>query len=216
MTSEILAALVLGFAGAGHCIGMCGGISAALTLGVNKTSQQTLFFTLLFNLGRILSYTIIGALIGGLAALIQLNQFLEQSLYVAGTLLILMGLSIGQIWHGVRHIEIIGKGVWKFIRPLTKQLMPIKNVKQALCLGLLWGWLPCGLIYSSLIWASSSASWQQSGLLMFAFGIGTLPANLATGVLAEQLKVLLRKRLNQRLMGLVMVCLGLYTLPLWH
>jgi sulfite exporter TauE/SafE len=81
---------------------------------------------------------------------------------------------------------------------------------------LLWGWLPCGLIYSSLIWASSSASWQQSGLLMFAFGIGTLPANLATGVLAEQLKVLLRKRLNQRLMGLVMVCLGLYTLPLWH
>ncbi|MGB0446899.1 MAG: sulfite exporter TauE/SafE family protein, partial [Pseudomonadales bacterium] len=54
MTSEILAALVLGFAGAGHCIGMCGGISAALTLGVNKTSQQTLFFTLLFNLGRIL------------------------------------------------------------------------------------------------------------------------------------------------------------------
>ncbi len=216
MTSEILAALVLGFAGAGHCIGMCGGISAALTLGVNKTSQQTLFFTLLFNLGRIISYTIIGALIGGLAALIQLNQFLEESLYLAGTLLILMGLSVAQIWHGVRHIEIIGKGVWTFIRPLTKQLMPIKNVKQALCLGLFWGWLPCGLIYSSLIWASSSASWQQSGLLMFAFGIGTLPANLATGVLAEQLKMLLRKRLNQRLMGLVMVCLGLYTLPLWH
>ncbi|MDP6969615.1 MAG: sulfite exporter TauE/SafE family protein [Gammaproteobacteria bacterium] len=215
MTAEILAAVAIGFAGAGHCIGMCGGISAALTLGVNNQRHQILLYSLLFNLGRIISYAIVGALLGGLAASIQLNQYLQESLYLAGTMLILMGLSIAQLWHGVRRIEVLGKGIWQLIQPLSKHLMPIQSLKQALLLGLLWGWLPCGLIYSSLIWASTSANWQHSAILMLAFGIGTLPANLASGILAEQLKALLRKQLNQRLLGLMMISLGLYTLPIW-
>jgi len=101
------------------------------------------------------------------------------------------------------------------LQPLTKPLMPIKFVPQALALGGLWGWLPCGLVYSSLIWASSDGQWQSSGLLMLAFGLGTLPANLATGLLAQQLKVLLQKRMSQWLLGGSIIALGLYTLPLW-
>ena len=215
MAPELLAAVAIGFAGAGHCIGMCGGISAALSLGVQGNDGKALLFSLGFNLGRILTYTIIGALVGGLAATIELNQYLEESLYLAGTMLMLMGLSIGQWWHGVRRIEGIGKGIWKLLQPITKRLMPIRSLPQALALGLVWGWLPCGLIYSSLIWAGSAASWQDSALLMAAFGIGTLPANLASGVFAQQLKAVLRSRFSQSLLGISMILLGLYTLPIW-
>lgn len=215
MTAELLAALAIGFAGAGHCIGMCGGISAALSLGVQGNDSQTLRYSLGFNLGRILTYALIGALVGGLAASIELNQYLQESLYLAGSMLILMGLSIGQWWHGVRRIEALGKGIWRLLQPITKRLLPISSLPQALALGLVWGWLPCGLIYSSLIWASSAANWQDSAMLMAAFGIGTLPANLASGLFAQQLKSLLRARLSQSLLGLSMILLGLYTLPIW-
>jgi len=215
MSAELLAAVAIGFAGAGHCIGMCGGISAALTLGVKHDDSRAITFSLAFNLGRLLSYTFIGALVGSLAAVIGLNSYLQESLFLAGFMLILMGLSIAQIWQGVRRIEVIGKGIWQYIQPLTKRLMPIKNLTQALALGMLWGWLPCGLIYSSLIWASSAGSWQESAMLMLAFGVGTLPANLASGILAQQMKALLRNAISQRILGLSMIALGLYTLPIW-
>jgi hypothetical protein len=144
---------------------------------------------------------------------LQLNQYLNASLWLAGLMLVLMGLSIGQWWQGVKRIEHLGKFIWRWLQPLTKPLMPIKSVPQALALGGLWGWLPCGLVYSSLIWASSANDWQSSSLLMLAFGIGTLPANLATGLLAQQLKALLKKPMSQRLLGASVIGLGVYTLP---
>ena len=213
MEPSLLAALVIGIAGGGHCIGMCGGISAALSLGVPK-GRTAIAYSLAFNLGRISSYAAIGALIGLGAQVLQLNQYLNASLWLAGLMLMLMGLSIGQWWQGVKRVEHLGKFIWRGLQPLTKPLMPIKSVPQALALGGLWGWLPCGLVYSSLIWASSANDWQSSSLLMLAFGIGTLPANLATGLLAQQLKVLLSKPVSQRLLGASVIGLGVYTLPL--
>ncbi|HCH31909.1 MAG TPA: cytochrome biogenesis protein [Oceanospirillaceae bacterium] len=213
MEPNLLAALVIGIAGGGHCIGMCGGISAALSLGVPK-GRKAIAYSLAFNLGRILSYAAIGALIGLGAQVLQLNQYLNASLWLAGLMLMLMGLSIGQWWQGVKRVEHLGKFIWRWLQPLTKPLMPIKSVPQALALGGLWGWLPCGLVYSSLIWASSANDWQSSSLLMLAFGIGTLPANLATGLLAQQLKALLQKPMSQRLLGASLIGLGVYTLPL--
>ncbi|MBT3438239.1 MAG: sulfite exporter TauE/SafE family protein [Oceanospirillaceae bacterium] len=213
MEPNLLAALVIGIAGGGHCIGMCGGISAALSLSVPK-GGKAIAYSLAFNLGRILSYAAIGALIGLGAQVLQLNQYLNASLWLAGLMLVLMGLSIGQWWQGVKRIEHLGKFIWRWLQPLTKPLMPIKSVPQALALGGLWGWLPCGLVYSSLIWASSANDWQSSSILMLAFGIGTLPANLATGLLAEQLKALLQKPMSQRLLGASLIGLGFYTLPL--
>jgi len=213
MEPSLLAALVIGIAGGGHCIGMCGGISAALSLGVPK-GRKAIAYSLAFNLGRILSYAAIGALIGLGAQVLQLNQYLNASLWLAGLMLMLMGLSIGQWWQGVKRVEHLGKFIWRWLQPLTKPLMPIKSVPQALALGGLWGWLPCGLVYSSLIWASSANDWQSSSLLMLAFGIGTLPANLATGLLAQQLKALLQKPMSQRLLGASLIGLGVYTLPL--
>jgi len=212
MEPSLLAALVIGIAGGGHCIGMCGGISAALSLGVPK-GRKAIAYSLAFNLGRIISYAAIGALVGLGAQVLQLNQYLNASLWLAGLMLVLMGLSIGQWWQGVKRVEHLGKFIWRGLQPLTKPLMPIKSVPQALALGGLWGWLPCGLVYSSLIWASSANDWQSSSLLMLAFGIGTLPANLATGLLAQQLKTLLKKPMSQRLLGASVIGLGVYTLP---
>lgn len=214
MEPSLLAALLLGLAGGGHCIGMCGGISAALSLGVPK-GRRALLYSLGFNLGRILSYAFIGALVGFASQTLQLNQYLNLSLWLAGTMLVLMGLSIGQWWQGVRKIEQLGQYIWRWLSPLTKSLLPIKSVVHALALGGLWGWLPCGLIYSSLIWASSAGDWHSSSMLMLAFGIGTLPANLATGLLAQQLRALLSKPMSQRLLGASLMGLGLYTMPVW-
>lgn len=214
MEPSLLAALLLGLAGGGHCIGMCGGISAALSLGVPK-GRRALIYSLGFNLGRILSYTCIGALVGFASQTLQLNQYLNLSLWLAGLMLLLMGLSIGQWWQGVRKVEHLGKFIWRWLQPLTKSLLPIKSLPHALALGGLWGWLPCGLIYSSLIWASSAGDWQSSSILMFVFGIGTLPANLATGLLAQQLRALLSKPMSQRFLGASLMALGLYTLPVW-
>ncbi|MDC9720733.1 MAG: sulfite exporter TauE/SafE family protein [Gammaproteobacteria bacterium] len=214
MEPSLLAALLLGLAGGGHCIGMCGGISAALSLGVPK-GRRALLYSLGFNLGRILSYAFIGALVGFASQTLQLNQYLNLSLWLAGTMLVLMGLSIGQWWQGVRKIEQLGQYIWRWLSPLTKSLLPIKSVVHALALGGLWGWLPCGLIYSSLIWASSAGDWHSSSMLMLAFGIGTLPANLATGLLAQQLRALLSQPMSQRLLGASLMGLGLYTMPVW-
>jgi sulfite exporter TauE/SafE len=214
MEPSLLAALLLGLAGGGHCIGMCGGISAALSLGVPK-GRRALIYSLGFNLGRILSYACIGALVGFASQTLQLNQYLNLSLWLAGLMLLLMGLSIGQWWQGVRKVEHLGKFIWRWLQPLTKSLLPIKSLPHALALGGLWGWLPCGLIYSSLIWASSAGDWQSSSILMFVFGIGTLPANLATGLLAQQLRALLSKPMSQRFLGASLMALGLYTLPVW-
>jgi sulfite exporter TauE/SafE len=214
MEPSLLAALLLGLAGGGHCIGMCGGISAALSLGVPK-GRRALIYSLGFNLGRILSYACIGALVGFASQTLQLNQYLNLSLWLAGLMLLLMGLSIGQWWQGVRKVEHLGKFIWRWLQPLTKSLLPIKSLPHALALGGLWGWLPCGLIYSSLIWASSAGDWQSSSMLMFVFGIGTLPANLATGLLAQQLRALLSKPMSQRFLGASLMALGLYTLPVW-
>jgi hypothetical protein len=214
MEPSLLAAFVIGLAGGGHCIGMCGGISAALSLGAPK-GRLALAYSLAFNLGRILSYASIGVLVGFGSQMLQLNQYIHLSLWLAGLMLVLMGLSIGQWWQGVKRLEQLGKFIWRWLQPLTKPLMPIKSVPQALALGGLWGWLPCGLVYSSLIWASSAGQWHNTGLLMLAFGLGTLPANMATGLLAQQLKVLLQKRMSQWLLGGSIIALGVYTLPLW-
>ena len=111
--------------------------------------------------------------------------------------MLLMGLSIGQWWQGVRKVEHLDKFIWRWVQPLTKSLLPIKSLPHVLALGGLWGWLPCGLIYSSLIWASSASDWQSSSMLM----LGTLPANLATGLLAQQLRALLSKPMSQRFLG---------------
>lgn len=216
MTESVtaLSALLLGLLGSAHCLGMCGGISGAVAMGIDRRNRSPLLLLLGFNLGRICSYSLAGALLGMLGWLIKSPEVGLILRTLAGLILIMMGLYVAQLWKGLTHIERLGNGLWTHIQPLASRLLPVNTPAQAILLGSLWGWLPCGLVYSTLIWSASAADWKTSALIMACFGLGTLPAMLATGLLAQQVRVLLQSRKTQIIAGSLIILFGVYTLPL--
>lgn len=207
-------ALILGLLGGGHCLGMCGGLMGALTLAIPKAQRSRRFQLLLaYNLGRILSYAAAGLLLG-LAGWAVAGGLLATGMRVlAALLLISMGLYLAGWWSGLTRIESLGRGLWRHIQPVANRLLPVSSLPRALLLGALWGWLPCGLVYSTLLWAASQGNATHSALLMLAFGLGTWPVLLATGLAAERTSALLRKRGVRVTGGLLVILFGLWTLP---
>ncbi|NVZ19875.1 sulfite exporter TauE/SafE family protein [Pseudomonas costantinii] len=210
----LVSALILGLLGGGHCLGMCGGLMGALTLAIPKEQRSRRFRLLLaYNLGRILSYASAGLLIG-LAGWAVANSPAAMFMRVlAGLLLISMGLYLAGWWSGLTRIESLGRGLWRYIQPVANRLLPVSSLPRALLLGALWGWLPCGLVYSTLLWAASQGNALDSALLMLAFGLGTWPVLLATGLAAERVTALLRKRSVRMAGGLLVILFGIWTLP---
>jgi sulfite exporter TauE/SafE len=206
------AALLIGLLGAGHCLGMCGGIINALSMA---TAGHKRFRLLLgYNLGRLTSYTFIGLLVGLLGSgLAHQSHGAFVMRTIAALVLVLAGLYIGQFWNGLLKLESLGKGVWKYIQPFAQGLMPVKNMWGAMLLGALWGWLPCGLIYSTAIWASMAGSPLMSAGLMLSFGVGTLPAILATGLTAQKLASVINNKGFKRFSGVMLIIYGVWTLP---
>ena len=212
-------AFLIGLLGSTHCLGMCGGISASLSMampvGRGFRLRQTLLL-LAFNGGRIGSYALIAALVAlvstSAAAQWQSLGLVLRSL--AGLLLIFMGLSMGQWWQGIRYVERIGAPVWKRLSPLTRRFLPVHNAGQALALGVLWGWLPCGLIYSTLGWAALQPTTGSAALTMVFFGLGTLPSMLATGYAAGWIRGLQNQMLFRKVTGVLLIAFGLWTLPI--
>ncbi|WP_333983454.1 sulfite exporter TauE/SafE family protein [Ectopseudomonas khazarica] len=210
----LVSALILGLLGGGHCLGMCGGLMGALTLAIPPQQRaRRLQLLLAYNLGRILSYSAAGLLLGlaGWAVRGSTAEVVMRSL--AALLLIAMGLYLAGWWSGLTRIEALGRGLWRHIQPLTRRFMPVSSLPRALVLGGLWGWLPCGLVYSTLLWASSQGDARVSALLMLAFGFGTWPVLLATGLAAERITALLRQRGIRMAGGLLVILFGLWTLP---
>lgn len=210
----LVSALILGLLGGGHCLGMCGGLMGALTLAIPPQQRgRRLQLLLAYNLGRILSYSAAGLLLGlaGWAVRGSAAEVVMRSL--AALLLIAMGLYLAGWWSGLTRIEALGRGLWRHIQPLTRHFMPVSSLPRALVLGGLWGWLPCGLVYSTLLWASSQGDARVSALLMLAFGLGTWPILLATGLAAERITALLRQRGIRMAGGLLVILFGLWTLP---
>lgn len=217
-TLSLGAAFLIGLLGATHCIGMCGGITGALSMAIppGPNQKKRLLATLLsYNIGRILSYGLAGFILGTLGWLLgDQSKIISIGLRTfAATLLIVMGLYIAGWWRGLAFIEKIGSGLWKLIQPWSKKVLPVKNLKSALLLGLIWGWLPCGLVYSTLIWSSMANDPIFSLLLMMAFGLGTLPAILTTGLLAEQASSLIQNAGFRAFSGLLLIGYGIWTLP---
>lgn len=212
----LLTALALGLLGGGHCIGMCGGLMGALTLAIPAEQRHgwRLWRVLLgYNAGRIASYGLAGALIGSLGWLIQ-DLGLGQGLrIIAGLLMIAMGLYLANWWAGLTRIEHLGRGLWKHLEPHARKLLPVSRLPQALLLGALWGWLPCGLVYSTLVWASSQGDAAVSAGLMVTFGLGTLPTLLATGLFANRMMAILKKRAVRITAGLLIILFGIWTIP---
>lgn len=213
----LVSALILGLLGGGHCLGMCGGLMGALTLAIPKEQRSRRFRLLLaYNLGRILSYATAGLLIG-LAGWAVANSPAALFMRVlAGLLLIAMGLYLAGWWSGLTRIERLGRGLWRYIQPVANRLLPVSSLPRALLLGALWGWLPCGLVYSTLLWSASQGNALDSALLMLAFGLGTWPVLLATGLAAERVTVILRKRSVRMAGGLLVILFGIWTLPGQH
>ncbi|TDB01523.1 sulfite exporter TauE/SafE family protein [Halomonas marinisediminis] len=210
------AAFVFGLLGGAHCIGMCGGIMSALSFAVppSMRSPARLSGLLLgYNLGRITSYMIAGVLAASLGTLLSLTapaRLILQGL--AALMLILMALYIADWWKGLLGIEALGRRLWRHLEPLGRRLMPVVKLPQAVALGAVWGWLPCGLVYSMLTWSLAMADPLRGALLMGAFGLGTLPALLATGFAARQLSRLIRHRATRTLAALSIIAFALWQL----
>lgn len=214
LAPQLLSALILGLLGGGHCLGMCGGLMGALTLAIPPEQRgRRLRLLLAYNLGRIFSYSAAGLLIGTAGWAVSSSPAAMILRVIAGLLLIAMGLYLAGWWSGLTRIEALGRYLWKYLQPFASRLMPVRSLPRALLLGAIWGWLPCGLVYSTLLWASSQGSPSDSALLMLAFGLGTWPVLLATGMAAERLTALLRKRGVRIAGGLLVILFGLWTLP---
>ncbi len=210
MLTELGSAFVLGLAGAGHCLGMCGGIAAALQLGGAKGSGMTLAY----HGGRITSYTLLGAALGFAAGSIDIAAWTVALRYLAGFLLVAMGLYIADWWRALQWLERGGALLWRPVQRWSGQLLPLRHWYQGAALGLCWGLMPCGLIYSSLAWAATAQDAGLSALMMLFFGLGTLPTMLATSFGAGTVQSVLRRRGLKVVLGVLLILSGLWTVYL--
>lgn len=243
--SELLSTFLVGLLGGVHCASMCGGLVSALSLHGNaqpisiqgatrgrtrlhiseQHSALSSFIRLVcYNLGRIGSYTTAGLLVGGIGSLALLTHSLlpiQQILFMlANFTLIALGLYLSGLWHGVVALERFGYYVWQPLQPLTRRLLPIDSVGRALAAGALWGWIPCGMVYSVLAIALMSGSASRGALLLLAFGFGTLPNLLLLGGSVRFAKRWLRSTTLRIAAGVSITAFGLLGLlrlnPLAH
>jgi len=207
------AALLVGFMSSAHCIVMCGGVASILSANIplhHNGWTMRLFYQLAYNLGRISSYCIAGALLGYSFGFFAVKSHLVFTLLqlVSGVMLILVGLYITQWLNIIVYVERLGKGLWSLLSPLAKRLIPFQSPAGAVSFGIIWGWLPCGLVYSTLTWSAASGSAAQGALIMLGFGLGTLPTMLAVGFVSGYLKSLLEMKIIKYISGLVIIIYG--------
>jgi hypothetical protein len=224
VTGSLFTALVVGLLGGVHCVGMCGGVVATLTAGLPRERRRQLAsqipFQLAYNAGRVASYTLAGALMGALGA-VALDflplHLAQRILYaIAAAFMLALGLYLGGWWRGLTRVEQLGGLLWRRLEPLGRRFIPVRHWWQALAVGLVWGWLPCGLVYSVLIWSASAGGALQGGLLMLAFGVGTLPNLLGIGLLAGAAARLSEQRWLRQLAGLTVIGFAVYAFAqLW-
>jgi len=212
---SLIAVLLVGLLGGVHCLGMCGSIVGIFTAQVPKQAARWPFH-LAYSSGRIASYAAAGALVGavGQAGLLMRDAVPVQHLLFAlsSLMLVALGLYLAGVWGAVRQLERMGGGLWKRLQPYTALLLPVNTVPRALGLGALWGWLPCGLVYSVLLTALASGSATQGALIMLAFGLGTLPNLLAIGLFWESIKGWVQSPRVRLAAGGLVMAFGIYGL----
>jgi hypothetical protein len=208
-------AVVTGLLGGVHCAGMCGGIVSALATGP-KGAVKPWLIQLCYNLGRIVSYAVAGAIVGTVGSLgLMLDGLLPVQIVLyatANVLLIGLGLYLAGIRGPVTHLERLGSRFWSLLRPFTRRFLPADSPAKALALGMLWGWLPCGLVYTVLFTALLSGNALSGAAVMFAFGLGTLPNLMVAAALLRGPRAWLSSRTARTLSGAVVLGFGVYGL----
>jgi sulfite exporter TauE/SafE len=210
-----IAVFLVGLLGGTHCMAMCGGIVGALTVGTPPGRPQWPLH-LAYNLGRISSYALAGAVLGAIgSAGLLLNEALpvQMTLYVlANLMLVALGLYLIGVPQGLTFLERGGQKVWARIQPLTRRFLPATSVSRALPLGMLWGFLPCGMVYSVLTTALLTGSAVRGAGLMLAFGLGTLPNLLLAGFLLRRFRDIVQGRAVRLVSGLLVLGFGVWGL----
>ena len=215
----IIAAFLVGLLGGTHCFGMCGGIVGALSTGLSRDMQSVrarlVVAQLAYNGGRISSYTVAGVLLGLFGQQLGetgLLQGMPVGRVIAGVVMILFGIYLAGWWHSLLWLEKAGAYLWKYIEPLGRRYIPVRTAGQAFLLGLVWGWLPCGMVYAVLTLALTSGSGIEGGVLMLAFGLGTLPALLTMGLAYNALRPLIQSPRVRLIAGILVIFLGIIML----
>lgn len=217
--------------GSVHCIGMCGGVVSAFSASSVRRvipiagggSQGTALAradmldeglrVLAYNAGRLSSYAAAGAIAGGIAQSARALAFmssLQLILYwLANLMLVALGLHLMGAWRGLAYLESAGQLVWRRVQALTGSLLPVDTSGKAFALGGLWGWVPCGMVYSVLLSAMLSGSAGNGAAIMLAFGAGTLPMLLGLGMAGTRLHQLARSSRVRTAVGLLVLAFGL-------
>lgn len=209
-------AFLMGLLGGTHCVGMCGGLSSALTYALPDASRRGIRLVgwqLLYNSGRLLTYSLLGLMAGWLLSGLQDIGAAQQGIrIIAGVFMILLGAYLAGWFQALGALERIGAPLWRKMEPLRRKLLPVTHPAQAVAAGMLWGFLPCGLVYSAMALAVTRAVPVESALVMLAFGLGTLPTLMATGTAAGQLRRLLQRPGTRQTAGLLVILFGLWTI----
>ena len=207
------AAVLTGLLGGVHCAGMCGGIVTAL-VGQTTGNSRPWLMHLAYNAGRIASYALAGAVVGAIGSVgLLLDDWLPVQIFVyvaANLLLIALGAYLAGIRSPIPQLEQLGAGLWRRVQPHTRRFLPADSAPKALALGMLWGWLPCGLVYTVLFTALLSGNAVNGAILMLAFGLGTLPNLMAAALLLQRSRSLLTGRVVRILSGSIVMAFGAY------
>ena len=227
--AALLPVFVVGLLGSVHCAGMCGGIVGALSVApgaaravpvlvpvrvrTTRAPAAGVAMVLAYNAGRIGSYMAAGAVAGGLAqgahAVAGLPALQAGAYWLANLMLAALGLYLMDAWRGLARIEQGGRLVWRGIAPLLRRVGPPDGPGRMFAAGALWGWLPCGMVYSVLVTAMLSGSSVRGALVMLAFGLGTLPMLLGLGLVGVRLRGWMADARVRRAAGLLVLGFGL-------
>ena len=217
-THSYFVAFVMGLFSSMHCLGMCGSIIGTLTLSLDTHIRQKkarlMPYVFTYNVGRISSYALAGLLVGLIESILTTplgeghgHRYLQifSAIIMAGA-----GLHIAGLFPRFAYLEKIGIALWRTLQPIAHRFIPVKTLSQSLFFGMIWGWLPCGLVYTALALAATTGDIARSGLTMLAFGIGTLPAVFSVGIITSLMTRLARMKVFRLFAGLLLIVLAAF------
>lgn len=230
----VVTALLMGAFGGLHCVAMCGGVvgvlcsaaprcpTAAVTRpgggagGVEAPPKApSARYWLAYNAGRVASYSLLGALFGTLGTLstgaFPLDGLRFALRALAALIMLFVGLHLMGLPSVMNRIESLGAPLWRRVSPLTKRFLPLRTPWHALVLGMMWGLMPCGLLYGALALAASAESTTVGMATMAAFGVGTLPVMIAMSALASGVTRWLARPWARRAAGVLVLAFGVFS-----